>query len=81
MVVFLGPTVSVILLTNIFDLDQELLEALHLPQLGTRRVIAFFAVVIILFLMDIVAKVWIQGPDLHTDSGHDFLDTAHDWID
>lgn len=73
MVVFLGPVVGVILLANILDLDQELPEALHLPHLGARRVIAFFAVVTILFLMIIGAEVWIQGPDLRTDGLHDFL--------
>jgi DNA-binding NarL/FixJ family response regulator len=73
MVVFLGPAVGVLLLANMLDLDQELPEALHLPHLGARQVIAFFAVVIILFLMIIGAEVWIQGPDLRTDGLHGFL--------
>ena len=73
MVVFLGPAVGVLLLANLLDLDQELPEALHLPHLGARGVIAFFAVVIILFLMVIGAEVWIQGPDLRTDGLHGFL--------
>jgi hypothetical protein len=73
MVVFLGPAVSVLLLANILDLDQELPEALHLPHLGARRVITFFAVVIILFLMIIGAEVWVRGPDLRPDGLHGFL--------
>ena len=73
MVVFIGLAVGVILLANILDLDQELPEALHIPHLGARRVIAFFAVVITLFLMIIGAEVWIQGPDLRTDGLHGFM--------
>jgi DNA-binding NarL/FixJ family response regulator len=73
MVVFLGPVVGVLLLANILDLDQELPEALHLPHLGARRAIAFFAIVIILFLMIIGVEVWIRGPVLRTDGLHGFL--------
>ena len=73
MVVFFGPVVGVLLLANILDLDPELPEALHLPHLGARQVIAFFAVVIILFLMIIGAEVWIRGPDLRTDGLHGFI--------
>jgi DNA-binding NarL/FixJ family response regulator len=73
MVVFLGPVVGVLLLANILDLDQELPEALHLPHLGARRVVVFFAVVIILFLMIIGAEVWIRGPVLRPDGLHGFL--------
>jgi DNA-binding NarL/FixJ family response regulator len=73
MVVVFCPVVSVLLLANLLDLDQELPEALHLPHLGTRRVIGFFGVVIILFLMILGAEVWIIGPDLRTDGLHGYL--------
>jgi DNA-binding NarL/FixJ family response regulator len=73
MVVVFGPVVSVLLLANLLDLDKELPEALHLPHLGTRRVIGFFGVVIILFLMILGAEVWIIGPDLRTDGLHGYL--------
>lgn len=72
-VIFLGPLVGVILLTNILDLDQELPDALHLPHLGAQRVIVFLAVVIIIFLMVLGVEVWITGPDLRVDGLHGFL--------
>lgn len=73
MVIIFGPVVSVLLLANLLDLDQELPEALHLPHLGQRRVIAFFGMVIILFMLILGAEVWIKGPDLRTDGLHGFL--------
>lgn len=70
---FLGPVVSLILLANLLDLDQELPDALHLPHLGSRRVIVFLGLVIIVFLFVIGTEVWIKGPDLRTDGLHGFL--------
>jgi hypothetical protein len=54
-------------------LDQELPDALHLPHLGSRRVIVFLGLVIIVFLFVIGTEVWIKGPDLRTDGLHGFL--------
>ena len=73
MVIIFGPGVSVLLLANLLDLDQELPEALHLSHLGARRVIGFLGVVIILFLVIMGAEVLIKGPDLRTDGLHGFL--------
>ena len=71
--IFLGPVVALILLANLLDLDQELPDALRLPHLGSRRVIVFLGLVIIVFLFVIGTEVWIMGPDLRTDGLHGFL--------
>lgn len=70
---FLGPVVSLILLANLIDLDQELPEALQLPHLDSRRVIIFLGVVIFIFLFVIGTEVWFVGPDMRTDGLHGFL--------
>jgi hypothetical protein len=71
--IFIGPVVGVILLAILLDLDQELPKAFHFPRLGIRRVIVFFSIVIILFLMIIGTEVLTEGPDLRTDGLHGYL--------
>jgi CheY-like chemotaxis protein len=73
MAIFIGPAVGVILLANLLDLDQELPKALRFPHLGTRRVVIFFTIVIILFLMVVGTEVMTTGPDLRTDGLHGIL--------
>jgi len=70
---FLGPVVSLILLANLLDLDQELPNALQLPHLDSRRVIVFLGVVVFIFLFVIGTEVWLLGPDLRTDGLHGLL--------
>jgi CheY-like chemotaxis protein len=69
----IGPVVGIILLANLLDMDQELPDTLRLPHLGARRVIVFFGVVIVVFLIIIGAEVWIKGPDLRSEGLHGFL--------
>ena len=72
-IAFFGPLVGVILLANILNLDQELPDALHLQHLGSRRVIGFLSVVMVVLLLILGIEVWIKGPDLRTDGLHGFV--------
>jgi DNA-binding NarL/FixJ family response regulator len=73
MVLFVGPTVGVILLANLLDLDDELPDFLHLPHLEAGRVLGFLGLVLIVFLLALGSEVWIKGPDLRTDGLHGVL--------
>jgi DNA-binding NarL/FixJ family response regulator len=72
-VLFFGPATGIVLLANLFDLDDELPEALHLPHLEAGRVLGFLGLVIIVFLLALGTEVWILGPDLRTDGLHGVL--------
>jgi len=64
LILFLGPVVGVILLANLFDLDDELPAILHLPHLESKRVLGFFGLVVIVFLLSLGVEVMLMGPDL-----------------
>jgi DNA-binding NarL/FixJ family response regulator len=73
MVLFFGPGVGIILLSNLLDLDDELPEALHLPHLEPGGVLGFLGVVLIVFMLALGTEVLIKGPDLRTDGLHGVL--------
>jgi DNA-binding NarL/FixJ family response regulator len=68
--IIFGLVVGLILVVNILELDRELPEKLHLPHLGSRRVVFFLVSVIIILLLILGIEVWVQGPDLRTDGLH-----------
>ncbi len=72
-VLFIGPAVGVILLANLLELDDELPEALHLPHLESGKVLGFFVVVLIAFVLLLGTEVLFIGPDLRPDGLHGFL--------
>ena len=61
------------LVANVLDLDDELPSFLHLPHLDTWRVLGFFGLILIVFLLALGAEVLIVGPDLRADGLHGIL--------
>jgi DNA-binding NarL/FixJ family response regulator len=70
---FIGPTILVILIANVLDLDDELPNILHLPNLDTWRVLGFLGIILVIFLLALGAEVLIKGPDLRADGVHGIL--------
>jgi hypothetical protein len=73
MIVLVGPTVAVLLLANMLDLGSELPAVLHLSEQRASKVIFFFAVVMVAFVLILGIEVWMLGPDLQTDGLHGLL--------
>ena len=73
MVLFVGPAVAILLVANVLELDDELPNFLHLPHLGSWRVLGFFGLILIVFLLALGAEVLIMGPDLRADGLHGIL--------
>lgn len=73
MVLFVGPAVGIILVANVLDMDDELPGFLHLPHLDSWRVLGFFGLVLVVFLLALGAEVLIVGPDLRPDGLHGVL--------
>jgi DNA-binding NarL/FixJ family response regulator len=73
MVLALGPGVAIILLASLLGVTDELPGWLHLPELKPERVIAFLAVIIVVFLLVLGTEVLVLGPQLETDGLHGFL--------
>jgi DNA-binding NarL/FixJ family response regulator len=69
-VLFFGPAVGIALLANLLGLDDELPEALHLPNLEPWRVLGFLGLVLIVFVLALGTEVLVKGPDLRTDGLH-----------
>ncbi|MBK5107119.1 MAG: response regulator transcription factor [Anaerolineales bacterium] len=70
---FIGPAILIILIANVLDLDDELPNFLHLPNLDTWRVLGFLGVILVVFLLALGVEVLIKGPDLRVDGVHGFL--------
>jgi DNA-binding NarL/FixJ family response regulator len=73
MVLFVGPAVAILLVANVLELDDELPNFLHLPHLDSWRVLGFFGLILIVFLLALGAEVLIMGPDLRADGLHGIL--------
>jgi DNA-binding NarL/FixJ family response regulator len=73
MVLFVGPSVAIILIANVLDLDDALPSLLHLPHLDSWRVLGFLGLILIVFLLALGAEVLIKGPDLRPDGLHGIL--------
>jgi len=73
MVLFVGPTVAILLVANILELDDELPNFLNLPHLDSWRVLGFLGLILIVFLLALGAEVLIVGPDLREDGLHGIL--------
>jgi DNA-binding NarL/FixJ family response regulator len=73
MVLAVGPGVAITLLASLLGVTDELPEWLHLPELKPERVIAFLAVIIVVFLLILGTEVLVLGPQLETDGLHGFL--------
>jgi hypothetical protein len=73
MVLFVGPALGIILVANVLDMDDELPAILHLPHLDSWRVLGFFGLVLVVFLLALGAEVMIKGPDLRPDGLHGVL--------
>jgi DNA-binding NarL/FixJ family response regulator len=73
LIVFIGPTVAIVLLANALGLDDQLPEALHVPRLGVGRVLATAGLFLLVFLIALSAEVLVEGPDLRTDGMHGLL--------
>jgi DNA-binding NarL/FixJ family response regulator len=73
MVLFVGPALGIILVANVLDMDDELPDILHLPHLDSWRVLGFFGLILIVFLLALGAEVLIMGPDLRPDGLHGIL--------
>jgi hypothetical protein len=73
MVLFFGPSVAIVLIANVLDLDDVLPNFLHLPHLDSWRVLGFLGLILIVFLLALGAEVLIMGPDLRTDGLHGIL--------
>jgi DNA-binding NarL/FixJ family response regulator len=76
MVLFIGPTVGIILIANVLDMDDELPGFMHLPHLDASRVLGFLGVILIVFLLALGIEVLITGPDLRPDGLHGILAPA-----
>ena len=72
-VLFFGPVVGVILVANVLGLDDELPDSLHLPHLDSWRVLGFFGLILVVFLLALGAEVMIMEPDLRADGLHGVL--------
>ena len=72
-VLFVGPAVGIILLANLLEVDDALSESLPLPHLESSKVLGFFAVVLIAFVLLLGTEVLFIGPDLRPDGLHGFL--------
>jgi DNA-binding NarL/FixJ family response regulator len=72
-VLFVGPGVAIILIANVLDLDDEFPDFLRLPHLDSWRVIGFFGLILVVFLLALGAEVLIMGPDLRADGLHGIL--------
>ena len=73
MVLLVAPTVAIVLIANVLDLDDELPDFLHLPHLESWRVLGFLGLILIGFMVALGAEVLIMGPDLRTDGLHGIL--------
>jgi DNA-binding NarL/FixJ family response regulator len=73
MVLVFGPAVAIILVANVLDLDDELPDFLHLPHLDSWRVLGFFGLILIVFLLALGAEVMMLEPDLRADGLHGLL--------
>ena len=72
-VMFFGPAVGIVLLSNALDMEDALPEALHLPHLDSGRVLGFLAVVLVVFMLVLGTEVLVIGPDLRPDGIHGFM--------
>ncbi len=72
-VLFFGPVVGVVLVANVLDMDDELPDFLHVPHLDSWRVLGFFGLILVVFLLALGAEVMIMKPDLRTDGLHGVL--------
>lgn len=70
---FIGPSMLIIFVANVLDLDDELPNFLHLPHLDSWRVLGFLGVILVVFLLAIGVEVMIKGPDLRVDGVHGIL--------
>jgi DNA-binding NarL/FixJ family response regulator len=73
MVLFVGPSLAILLVANVLELDDELPNLLHLPHIDSWRVLGFFGLILIVFLLALGAEVLIMGPDLRADGLHGIL--------
>lgn len=73
MVILIGPSVAIILIANMLELDDSLPNFLHLPHLESWRVLGFLGLVMIVFMLALGAEVHIIGPDLRADGLHGIL--------
>ena len=73
MVLFFGPSVAIVLIANVLELDDVLPNFLHLPHLDSWRVLGFLGLILIVFLLALGAEVLIMGPDLRADGLHGIL--------
>ena len=72
-VLFFGPAVGVILVANVLDMEDAFPDFLHLPHLDSWRVLGFFGLILIVFVLVLGAEVLIMEPDLRTDGLHGVL--------
>lgn len=73
MVLLIGPSVAIILIANMLELDDSLPNFLHLPHLESWRVLGFLGLVLIVFTLALGAEVHTIGPDLRADGLHGIL--------
>jgi len=72
-VIFIGPLVGIILLSNILGMAEHLPESLRLSSQGFRRVLVIITLLLILFLSILSIEVLVAGPDLRPDGIHGLL--------
>ena len=72
-VIFIGPLVGIILLSNILGMAEHLPESLRISGRGARRIIAIVTILVILFLSILSIEVLVAGPDLRPDGVHGIL--------
>ena len=72
-VLFIGPAITIVLLANMLDLDDELPESLHLPHIDSKKVISFFIAVLLFFIFILGVEVLVKGPDLRPDGLHGWI--------
>jgi hypothetical protein len=72
-VIFIGPLVGIILLSNILGMADHLPESLRLSSRGFRRIIAIMTILVILFLSILSLEVLVAEPDLRPDGVHGIL--------
>jgi DNA-binding NarL/FixJ family response regulator len=73
MVLFFGPSIAIIFIANVLDLDDELPRLFHLPHLDSWRIMGFICLILIAFLLALGVEVLIMGPDLQPDGVHGIL--------
>jgi len=73
MLLIVGPVVIITLVANVLELDDSFPNFLSLPHLDSWRVLGFFGIVLVVFLLAVGTEVLLLKPDMRPDGIHGII--------